>query len=160
MPRARRSLDATRDAPRVDTPPLTSPRSAPPLYPPLQGAGTLSAGRRTNLSDCCLLERRDRGIRLLAMRNPLKEKLAAGKAISIAMVTMPSVPAMQLWARSGVDCLIVDQEHGPIGVDGVHALVAATQGTGATPIVRVPWTVPWLIKPVLDTGAMGICFPM
>ena len=94
------------------------------------------------------------------MRNPLKQKLADGKAISIAMVTMPSVPAMQLWARSGVDCLIVDQEHGPIGIEGVHALVAATQGTGATPIVRVPWTVPWLIKPVLDTGAMGVCFPM
>jgi 4-hydroxy-2-oxoheptanedioate aldolase len=24
----------------------------------------------------------------------------------------------------------------------------------------VPWNVPWLVKPVLDAGAMGICFPM
>jgi 4-hydroxy-2-oxoheptanedioate aldolase len=93
-------------------------------------------------------------------RNPLKEKLRAGKAITIAMVTMPSVAAMQLWARTGVDCLIIDMEHGPIGIESVHALVAATGGSGATPIVRVPWTVPWLIKPILDTGAMGICFPM
>jgi 4-hydroxy-2-oxoheptanedioate aldolase len=99
-------------------------------------------------------------IRFPAMKNPLKQKLAAGKAISIGMVTMPSIAAMQLWARSGIDCLIVDQEHGPIGIESVHGLVAATQGTNATPIVRVPWTVPWLIKPVLDTGAMGICFPM
>jgi 4-hydroxy-2-oxoheptanedioate aldolase len=93
-------------------------------------------------------------------RNPLKEKLRSGKPITIAMVTMPSVPAMQVWARSGIDCLIVDMEHAPIGIESVHALVAATSGTGATPIVRVPWTVPWLIKPILDTGAMGICFPM
>src|SRR5687767_10576418 len=94
------------------------------------------------------------------MRNPLKRKLAAGGAISVAMVTMASVPAMQVWARSGVDCLIVDQEHGPIGVEGVHALVAATQGTEAAPVVRVPWAVPWLVKAVLDTGALGVCFPM
>ena len=92
--------------------------------------------------------------------NPLKQKLAGGGAITVALVTMPSVPAMQLWARSGVDCLIVDMEHGPIGIESVHAMVAATSGTSATPLVRVPWNLPWLVKPVLDTGAAGICFPM
>src|SRR5689334_8049271 len=94
------------------------------------------------------------------MGNPLKEKLRAGKAISIAMVTMPGAAPMQAWARTGVDCLIVDMEHGPIGIESVHAMMAAAVGTPATPIVRVPWNVPWLVKPVLDAGAMGICFPM
>ena len=28
------------------------------------------------------------------------------------------------------------------------------------PIVRVPWSEPWLAKPVLDAGAFGINFPM
>jgi len=51
-------------------------------------------------------------------------------------------------------------EHGPIDIATVHAMVAATRGTEATPIVRVPWTEHWLVKPVLDTGAMGINFPM
>jgi 4-hydroxy-2-oxoheptanedioate aldolase len=63
-------------------------------------------------------------------------------------------------AASGADCLIIDMEHGPIDLATVHAMVAATQGTQATPIVRIPWTEHWLAKPVLDTGAMGINFPM
>jgi 4-hydroxy-2-oxoheptanedioate aldolase len=92
--------------------------------------------------------------------NPLKEQLAAGQAITIVMVTMPGAAGMQVWARAGLDCLIIDMEHGPIGLESVHAMVAATGGTAATPIVRVPWNVPWLVKPVLDTGAMGVCFPM
>jgi 4-hydroxy-2-oxoheptanedioate aldolase len=92
--------------------------------------------------------------------NPLKERLAAGKAITMVVITMPSVAAMQVWARSGIDLLLIDMEHGPIDIETVHALVAATTGTHGVPVVRVPWNVPWLVKPVLDTGAMGIVFPM
>src|SRR5688572_10001724 len=94
------------------------------------------------------------------MANPLKERLAAGRAASIVMVTMPGAAAMQAWARSGVDCLIVDMEHGPIDLSACHAMLAAAAGTPVTALVRVPWNVPWLVKPVLDAGAQGICFPM
>ncbi len=92
--------------------------------------------------------------------NRMKAKLAAGGVVTTIMVTMPSVAMVQILAGNGADCLIIDMEHGPIDIATVHAMVAATQGTGATPIVRVPWTEPWLVKPVLDTGAMGINFPM
>jgi 4-hydroxy-2-oxoheptanedioate aldolase len=76
------------------------------------------------------------------------------------MVTMPSVAQAQILASSGVDCLTFDMEHGPIDLQTLHAMVAVTRNTPATPIVRVPWAEPWLVKPVLDTGAMGINFPM
>ena len=92
--------------------------------------------------------------------NPLKAKLAAGECVAGFMVTMPSVALVQVLAGSGADFLIVDMEHGPIDLATAHAMVAATRGTGAVPIVRVPWTEPWLAKPVLDTGAMGVNFPM
>jgi 4-hydroxy-2-oxoheptanedioate aldolase len=92
--------------------------------------------------------------------NRLKAKLANGEIVTAFMVTMPSVAMAQVLAASGVDCLIIDMEHGPIDIATVHAMVAATRGTEATPIVRVPWTEHWLVKPVLDTGAMGINFPM
>ena len=92
--------------------------------------------------------------------NPLKERLRAGKTLTLAVITMPSVAAIQIWARSGVDMLVVDMEHAPISIETVHAMVAATNGMHGVPIVRVPWNVPWLVKPVLDTGALGICFPM
>jgi 4-hydroxy-2-oxoheptanedioate aldolase len=39
-------------------------------------------------------------------------------------------------------------------------MITATQGSNATPIVRVPWNEAWLIKPVLDAGAMGVIVPM
>src|SRR5918998_3967904 len=91
--------------------------------------------------------------------NPLKSKLAAGECVTCFMVTVPSVAMAQVLASSGVDCLIVDMEHGPIDVATAHAMVAATRGTGAAPVVRVPWAEPWFAKPVLDAGAMGINFP-
>ena len=92
--------------------------------------------------------------------NPLKAKLAAGGCATCFMVTMPSVAMAQVLAASGADALIVDMEHGPIDLATAHAMIAATKGTQAVPIVRVPWTEPWLAKPILDAGAYGINFPM
>lgn len=92
--------------------------------------------------------------------NRMKAKLAVGETVTGFMVTMPSVAMAQILATSGADFLILDMEHGPIDIATVHAMVAATQGTAATPIVRIPSLEPWLAKQVLDTGAMGINFPM
>lgn len=92
--------------------------------------------------------------------NPLKAKLAAGGCATCIMVTMPCVAMAQVLAGSGADALIVDMEHGPIDLATAHAMIAATRGTPAVPLVRVPWSEPWLAKPVLDAGAFGINFPM
>ena len=92
--------------------------------------------------------------------NPLRSKLAAGGCATCIMVTMPSVAMAQLLAGSGVDALIVDMEHGPIDLASAHAMIAATRGSPAVPLVRMPWSEPWLAKPLLDAGAFGINFPM
>ena len=92
--------------------------------------------------------------------NPLKAKLAAGDCATCFMATMPSVAMAQVLAASGADALIVDMEHGPIDLATAHAMIAATKGTPAVPLVRVPWSEPWLAKPVLDAGAYGVNFPM
>jgi 4-hydroxy-2-oxoheptanedioate aldolase len=92
--------------------------------------------------------------------NPLKARLDAGKTGVGVLVTMPSAHTAQVLAHAGFDWLFLDMEHGPIGIESVHAMITATTGTRAAPIVRVPWNVHWLAKPVLDAGAMGIIFPM
>jgi 4-hydroxy-2-oxoheptanedioate aldolase len=92
--------------------------------------------------------------------NPLRARLAAGRVLTAMMLTMPSVGAAQLWARSGFDLICIDTEHSPLGIEGLHAAIAATAGGHGVPVVRVPWNVPWLVKPALDAGAMGIFFPM
>ncbi len=92
--------------------------------------------------------------------NPLRARLDAGQAGLGVLVSMPSVQVVQILARAGFDWLFVDMEHGPIDIESAHAMIAATQGTPAAPLVRVPWNEPWLVKPALDAGAMGIIFPM
>jgi 4-hydroxy-2-oxoheptanedioate aldolase len=92
--------------------------------------------------------------------NPLKARLAADKPAIGITISMPSVHTTQVLAACGFDWLFLDMEHGPIGIESVHAMITATNGTSAAPVVRVPWNVHWLVKPVLDAGAMGIIFPM
>jgi 4-hydroxy-2-oxoheptanedioate aldolase len=92
--------------------------------------------------------------------NALKNKLRAGKVVSALPITMPRVAFAQIAARSGLDCVVVDMEHGPIDLQTAHAMIAATAGTECTPLVRLPWTQHWLAKPVLDAGAYGLVFPM
>src|SRR5512140_354728 len=92
--------------------------------------------------------------------NPLKAKLKAGKPIFGIMVTQPSVGLVQLLARSGFDYVKIDLEHSPIDMTSLHCMIAATAGTSCTPVVRVPQNLPWVVKQVLDLGAMGICFPL
>ena len=89
----------------------------------------------------------------------LRRRLADGEATLGYLVTTPSVQIVQALARTGVDWLMLDTEHAPVGIESVAAMVAATGGTPATPIVRVPAARPELVKPVLDCGALGVVFP-
>jgi 4-hydroxy-2-oxoheptanedioate aldolase len=94
-----------------------------------------------------------------ASSNPLRRSLAAGRATLGYLVSMPSVQLVQVLARTGVDWLMIDTEHAPIGIESVAALVAATAGTAVTPLVRVGAPRADLVKPVLDCGALGVVFP-
>jgi 4-hydroxy-2-oxoheptanedioate aldolase len=91
--------------------------------------------------------------------NPLKQSMARGRATLGYLVTMPSVQLVQALARTGVDWLMLDTEHAPVGIESVAAMVAATGGTPVTPLVRVGGPRPELVKPVLDCGALGVVFP-
>lgn len=92
--------------------------------------------------------------------NPLKRKLAAGKSGAGVLITMPSVNMAQTLASCGFDYLFIDMEHGPIDLGTAHHLIAATAGTECAPLVRVPKPDVSLCKPLLDSGAMGMIFPM
>jgi 4-hydroxy-2-oxoheptanedioate aldolase len=92
--------------------------------------------------------------------NRLRALWQEGKPAFGALVTMPSVQVVQVLAHAGFDWLLIDLEHGPIDLASTHALIVATAGTPAVPLVRVAWNLPWLAKPALDSGALGICFPL
>lgn len=92
--------------------------------------------------------------------NPLKDKLARGEPVVGTFVSLPSPPFVQILAGCGFDFLIVDCEHGPISIETAQAMITATAVSSCVPLARVPWNLPWLAKPLLDAGALGIVTPL
>jgi 2-dehydro-3-deoxyglucarate aldolase/4-hydroxy-2-oxoheptanedioate aldolase len=82
-----------------------------------------------------------------------KGELCLGTCISF---TDPTVTEALCTA---LDFVWIDMEHGAFSPEAVQAHIMATKGSRTTPIVRVPWNDPVLIKPVLDMGAAGIIAP-
>jgi len=91
--------------------------------------------------------------------NRVKELLKAGKPALGVFMQLPSPPAAEVLAQAGFDWLWIDMEHGPLNLETVHRMIQATKGTETVPIVRVPWNLHWLAKPILDMGAMGVIMP-
>jgi 4-hydroxy-2-oxoheptanedioate aldolase len=92
--------------------------------------------------------------------NRLRQLWREGRCTLGAIATIPSVQTVQVMARSGLDWIIIDMEHGPIDLAAAHAMIAATTGTPLVPLVRVGTGAAWHAKTPLDLGAMGVCFPM
>jgi 2-keto-3-deoxy-L-rhamnonate aldolase RhmA len=58
------------------------------------------------------------------------------------------------------DFVWIDMEHNALSLEAVQGHIMATKCTQTTPLVRVPWNDPVIIKPVLDIGAAGVIVPM
>lgn len=96
----------------------------------------------------------------LVMRT-MKERLRSESGpLSGFLNLVPSPVVTQALAAAGADWLILDQEHGPIGPESLHAMIAATAGTACSPWVRVCRRDEALVNAALDAGAEGIVFPL
>jgi 4-hydroxy-2-oxoheptanedioate aldolase len=76
------------------------------------------------------------------------------------MCTIPSAVVTQVLAQAGADVIVIDQEHGAIGPEHLHAMIASTAGTKCRPIVRVGKRDEAMVKLALDMGAAGVVFPL
>jgi len=91
----------------------------------------------------------------------VRERLRNGKEPLAGFVNLiPSAVAAQALAAAGADVLLIDQEHGPIGPESLHAMIASTAGTACSPWVRVPRSDEASVKTALDAGGEGIIFPL
>ena len=91
--------------------------------------------------------------------NLAKEKLAAGRPISVVAPGYTSAGLVELLGRMGFDAIFIDCEHGPAGWDEVENMVRAAELTDVTPIVRVQSNDPSTITRALDRGAGGVQVP-
>lgn len=86
--------------------------------------------------------------------------LRHGKPVLSTFMALPSLRAAQVVARTGLDSVIIDCEHGCIGDRDMHDMVSGVAGSGVSPIVRTQSPALPIIKKALDTGAHGILVPM
>lgn len=98
---------------------------------------------------------------MATLTNPVKERMQAGEVTFGTLVSMPSPQVVQVLSASGFDWLWLDLEHGPIPFDALHGMINATAtGDGKTiPLTRVAADELWMVKPVLDSGSLGVIFP-
>lgn len=95
------------------------------------------------------------------MQMTMKAKLAEpGRRLNGHVCVIPSAVVSQAIAAAGADYVIIDQEHAPMGLETLHAMIAATAGTECAPLVRIPEIGEAHVKRALDAGAEGICFPL
>ncbi len=92
-------------------------------------------------------------------KNPLRAALANGKTVYGAITGFASLDIVEMLGYGGCDFVIIDSEHGALGIETIHAMVAAARASGTTPIVRVGGPDPRQILQALDVGAFGIHVP-
>ena len=66
----------------------------------------------------------------------------------------------RLAAAAGADFVLFDMEHTGWSIETVRQLIAASRGSGATPLVRISGTDRHLVSRPLDLGACGLMAPM
>src|ERR1700709_957854 len=84
----------------------------------------------------------------------------APKTRASFICTIPSAVVTQALAQAGADVVVIDQEHGAIGPEHLHAMIASTAGTKCRPIVRVGKRDEAMVKLALDMGAAGLVCPL
>lgn len=90
----------------------------------------------------------------------LKEKLNRGETIFGQMVLEFFTPGIALMMdRCGLEFCIYDMEHGRCDIALAAQMIASCQGTGVTPIVRVPDLSGAPLSRMLDIGAKGVMIP-
>ncbi|KAF5723520.1 zinc-binding protein [Fusarium mundagurra] len=92
--------------------------------------------------------------------NRLRTALLEGKKAFGAWQMLPGANVSRVLARSGVDWVLVDCEHGNLDDGAMHDAVPAIAALGVSPIVRLPDMQGWMVKRALDSGAHGIVVPL
>ena len=93
------------------------------------------------------------------MQNRLKEKLTAGKKPIGMFVGSGSATVVECLGRTGLDFVILDNEHSPMEAETTMELVRAAEISGLCPLARVrEISRPAALK-LLDVGAQGLVIP-
>jgi 4-hydroxy-2-oxoheptanedioate aldolase len=91
--------------------------------------------------------------------NFLRARLERGHDVIGTWAVMPSVASADVIAAAGVDFIVIDGEHGPIGFETAQAMAIACESRGVSPVIRVGGVIEAEILRALDVGAHAIHVP-
>ena len=92
-------------------------------------------------------------------RNRMKEKIASGQPALGCSVMFPSPQIAEILGYAGFDWVLIDCEHGSIGLADVELMAMACDAVGITPIARPKTNSASDIQSVMDRGVMGVQVP-
>lgn len=91
--------------------------------------------------------------------NRMKAKFAAGEPAFGLSVMIPCPQLVEMAGGLGFDWVLIDCEHGAIGVEAVETMTMAADAAGVAPIVRPTERATAAILQVMDRGAAGVQVP-
>jgi 2-keto-3-deoxy-L-rhamnonate aldolase RhmA len=92
--------------------------------------------------------------------NTVKQKLAQGRKVVGATVTIPSPEIYCAVANAGFDFTWIEMQHSPLTYQDVARMLMACKGAPAIPFIRVPDATEGDIQKATDVGALGVIVPM
>ena len=94
------------------------------------------------------------------MKNLLKEKLEKKNYVLGAFVASCSPTNVEILGMNGLDFVILDMEHSPLGLETMVDMIRAAEAYNMVAIPRVFTIETKLMRRVLDVGAHGLLVPM
>ena len=89
-----------------------------------------------------------------------RSRLSNGEKMVGSWVAMTDPVSTEIMCQSGFDFLIIDAEHGALGIETIQHLVMVANLMSVPALVRIPCNEPVFVKRVLDLGANGILVPL
>jgi len=93
------------------------------------------------------------------MRNAMKDKIARGEPALGASIMFPSPQLVEMLAYAGFDWVLIDCEHGSIGLADIELMAMAADASGITAIARPRSNDAADIQSVMDRGVKGVQVP-
>lgn len=97
----------------------------------------------------------------LTLPPTFRDRIAGSARPQIGMWVSSGSPLVaEICAGAGLDWLLIDGEHSPIGLETISALLQAVAPYPVTPVVRAPSGDAVVLKQLLDLGAQNVLVPM
>lgn len=88
-----------------------------------------------------------------------RQRLLAGERLIGTFVKSAGPHVIEVLGSSGLDFVMIDEEHAPFDRLALDIAVLAARASGITPLVRIPSAAPNSILSVLDMGGCGVMVP-